>query len=141
VLRSTGSALVWWLSKDDSDVRGATELIDTLAQLSAVARDEQLIPALGSDGAGQPLGLDFTRFTSARTPVELVTALMDTLKLAEDQRLRFVDQVARNVANTGDARSAEQLREHFGLLTEDEAPADPGDGTWRGAHAWPEEDG
>lgn len=140
VLRSTGSALVWWLTRNESDVTGAAELIDTLARLSAAARDEQAIPALGSDGAGQPLGLDFTRFTSARSPVELVTALMDALNLPDDQRLRFADQAARNIANTGNTRAADEIREHFGLLTEDEVAADSGDGTWQEARAWPEDD-
>ncbi|MFI9330244.1 hypothetical protein ACIGZJ_22195 [Kitasatospora sp. NPDC052868] len=40
VLKSTGSALVWWLSRHDDMVTEAVDLIGPLARLSAAANDE-----------------------------------------------------------------------------------------------------
>lgn len=142
VLRSTGSALVWWLAKHDLDVAKAAGLIETMTKLTSAAKDEPVLPAVGSDGAGQPVGLDLGRFTAARSPVELVTSLMEESKLPLDLRPRFADQVAKNIEHAGNQQVADQIRAHFSLLTEDDEPAsaDPDEDTWRGAHAWPEED-
>ncbi|MFJ8043523.1 hypothetical protein ACIRBX_23795 [Kitasatospora sp. NPDC096147] len=40
VLKTPGSALVWWMAQHDDQVREAVDLIGPLAQLSAVANDE-----------------------------------------------------------------------------------------------------
>ncbi|MFR9727641.1 hypothetical protein ACL03H_00320 [Saccharopolyspora sp. MS10] len=42
VLRDTGSAVVWWLSRNEHDVERAAELIGTLAQLSAAANGTEI---------------------------------------------------------------------------------------------------
>ena len=41
VLRSVGSAVVWWLARDDRQVRETVDLIGTLAQLSAAANNAE----------------------------------------------------------------------------------------------------
>jgi hypothetical protein len=42
VLTSVGSAVVWWLARDETQVRETVELIGTLAQLSAAATDSEV---------------------------------------------------------------------------------------------------
>jgi hypothetical protein len=161
VLRSTGSALVWWLSRNDTEVTQAADLIGTMARLSAVAKDEDvpdlfrhLLPSsllpppepeqsrfamIGSDGAGQPLGLDLARFANPRSPLELVTALMGAMGLDDEQRAQFAARVATNIENTGNFEVAEQVRSRFDVLTDqpvvEEEPTDPADGTEPGSHA------
>ncbi|MFG3104155.1 hypothetical protein ACGFZL_27070 [Streptomyces sp. NPDC048182] len=44
VLKDTGSAVVWWLSRNDEEIEGAVERIGMLAQLSAAARNEPVAP-------------------------------------------------------------------------------------------------
>lgn len=163
VLRSTGSALVWWLSKNETDVTGAADLIGTMARLSAAAKDEEvsglfrhlLPPSLlppeqeqsspfgpfGGDGAGQPLTLDFSQFTGTRSPVDLVTALMGALGLDDEQRSQFAARVATDIASTGNEEMAEQIRRRFDVITDepfdDQGSAEPQDGPERTTHAWP----
>lgn len=141
VLRSTGSALVWWLSRNEGNVNGAVDLIGALARLSAAAKDEDVpelfrhlvprsdLPApepehshlatIGSDGAGQPYTLDFGLFNGARSAVDLVTALMDALNLDAEQRPQFADRVAANIEATGDVSSAAEVRRRFDVITEE----------------------
>ncbi|MET8698410.1 hypothetical protein ABZW10_05990 [Kitasatospora sp. NPDC004723] len=40
VLKTPGSAVVWWLSRNDEEVRGAVDMIGPLAQLAAAANDQ-----------------------------------------------------------------------------------------------------
>ncbi|WP_380285984.1 hypothetical protein [Kitasatospora purpeofusca] len=40
VLKSPGSAVVWWLARNDEEVQGAVDMIGPLAQLAAAANDE-----------------------------------------------------------------------------------------------------
>ncbi|MFF5568896.1 hypothetical protein ACFY7Z_23130 [Streptomyces sp. NPDC012623] len=44
VLRDTGSAVVWWLAKNDNQVEGAVDRIGLLASLSAAARNDTVDP-------------------------------------------------------------------------------------------------
>lgn len=44
VLRDTGHAIVWWLSKKDEDIQGTVDLIGPLAQLSASAHNRAVEP-------------------------------------------------------------------------------------------------
>jgi hypothetical protein len=167
VLRSTGSALVWWLSRNETEVTGAVDLIGTMARLSAAARDEDvpdlfrhlLDPSLlppseqeqnpfalvGGDGAGQPLTLDFSQFTGTRSPVDLVTALMGALGLDDEQRALFAARVAAGVASTGKVDTAEQIRQRFDVITDEPtdepATAAPQGGPEPTAHTWPKDDG
>ena len=67
VLRSTGSAVVWWLVQKDNDVEGTVPLIGALAQLSAAANDSEVpelfrhlvpVPALPNQGSLESLDGD-----------------------------------------------------------------------------------
>ncbi|WP_369032037.1 hypothetical protein [Streptomyces adonidis] len=44
VLKDTGSAVVWWLSRNEAEVEGAVDRIGLLAQLSAAANNESIAP-------------------------------------------------------------------------------------------------
>jgi hypothetical protein len=157
VLRSTGSALVWWLSRNESKVTEAADLIATMARLSAVARDEdipelfrhllppELLPpdvspftTVGSDGAGQPFGVGFAG--GLGTPVDLVAALMSTLGLNDQQRSLFAAQVAYGTETAGHVTVAAEIRRRFDALIEPEPEPEPETAT-NGAQAWPGEHG
>ncbi|MFD6435476.1 hypothetical protein [Streptomyces venezuelae] len=45
VLKDTGSAVVWWLSRNEEKVEGAVDRIGLLARLSAAANNERVAPA------------------------------------------------------------------------------------------------
>lgn len=152
VLRSTGSALVWWLSRNEADVTRAADLIPTMARLSAAARNEDiptlfrhLLPAdllppeasrfaaAGSDGAGQPFGFGFVG--ASRTAVEVLTELMNALRLDDEQRSLFAAQVAANVDAAGNMPAADEIRRRFDVIVDEPEP-EP-DAATNGAHAWP----
>ncbi|MER6716093.1 phage holin family protein [Streptomyces sp. NPDC000877] len=44
VLKDTGSAVVWWLSRNEEEVEGAVDRIGLLAQLSAAANNDSVSP-------------------------------------------------------------------------------------------------
>ncbi|AZS88422.1 hypothetical protein ELQ87_32420 [Streptomyces griseoviridis] len=44
VLKDAGSAVVWWLSRNEGEVEGAVDRIGVLARLSAAARNEEVPP-------------------------------------------------------------------------------------------------
>ncbi|WP_404194943.1 hypothetical protein [Streptomyces tauricus] len=44
VLKDTGTAVVWWLSRNDQEVEGAVDRIGLLAQLSAAANNDTVAP-------------------------------------------------------------------------------------------------
>jgi hypothetical protein len=154
VLRSTGSALVWWLSRNEADVSQAAELIGTMARLSAAARNEDvptlfrhllspdLLPpdvarfmTLGSDGAGQPFDIGFVG--GLRTPVDLLTELMNALRLDDEQRSLFAAQVASNVEAAGNRSAADEIRRRFDVIVDEPETEVP----TNGGHTWPREDG
>lgn len=153
VLRSTGSALVWWLSRNEGDVKQAAELIGTMARLSAAARDEDvsalfrhllspdLLPPdssrfapVGSDGAGQPFGIGFAG--GPRTHVDLLADLMNALRLDDEQRSLFAARVAYDIEAAGNLAAADEVRRRFDVIIDEPAP----EAAANGAHAWPGED-
>jgi len=44
VLKDTGSAVVWWLSRNETEIEGAVDRIGLLAQLSAAANNDEVAP-------------------------------------------------------------------------------------------------
>ncbi|MGA4843159.1 hypothetical protein [Streptomyces sp. G45] len=64
VLKNTGSAVVWWLSRNDEEVEGTVDRIGLLARLSAAANNdtvappfEHLVPPSASPYASDPMDL------------------------------------------------------------------------------------
>lgn len=154
VLQSTGSALVWWLSRNEQDVSRAADLIGTMARLSAAARNEDvptlfrhllspdLLPpdvarlmTLGSDGAGQPF--DIGLVGGLRTHVDLLTDWMNALHMDDEQRSLFAAKVASNVEALGKRSAADEIRRRFDVIVDEPETEVP----TNGGHTWPREGG
>ncbi|MEU9042562.1 MULTISPECIES: hypothetical protein [unclassified Kitasatospora] len=138
VLKSPGSAVVWWLARHDEQVREAVDMIGPLAQLSAVANDEavselyeHLVPGAGSflddeddDGhAAGPFGP--TEPTGPHGPMKgplvigPLNQLLDDVELAEgsDERKVYTRRVASCTEAADRPEYARLIREK--LLGED----------------------
>ncbi len=136
VLKSTGSAVVWWLSKNESNVIAAVDLIGTMARLSAVANNQEvpelfrhLLPAgalpaaesgqtgyrtIGSDG----VSLDFGSMNGERSTAGLLTGLMDAMDMDPDERALFAERIAMDMAVMGHEDAACEIREQFDVVPE-----------------------
>jgi hypothetical protein len=140
VLRSTGSALVWWLAQDITKVSEAVALIGTLAQLSAAARDTTVDPLFlpfitpppgihvldsaqmqgffnrGGDGSDFP-----TRMTGSdlyQDPGDAVVAMRRLMDIAlpsssEPDRARLADLLATQLSKMDAHDVAARIREAF----------------------------
>lgn len=120
VFKDPGSALVWWLTHrdDDVDVKGAVELIGTLAQLSAAANNTsvpELLPTLLSLEAG-----DAAATPAAAQPDALaaIRDLLASLELDDGQRAVFVRRLIRAAELAGRPAVALDIQDTF-------EPADP----------------
>ncbi|MCX4686993.1 hypothetical protein OG401_22265 [Kitasatospora purpeofusca] len=135
VLRSPGSAVVWWLARNDEQVRGAVDMIGPLAQLSAAANDravdvlyEHLVaPAVGQAEEVAFLDLVAPRAVAGNTaavPVEPaagpsvvgpLNSLMDDIDLREDgERTVYAHRVARVTDALGRSDAAARIRGSLG---------------------------
>ncbi len=132
VLRTPGSAVVWWLAKNDERIDKTVADIGLLAELASAAHD-------------QPVPADFHRFipglapqpsaqepepgqTTPRTPDERVDLLLTSIGLPdEDPRLTlFLERVAEDAKLAGQTEIAEALWRRLDRLTaDDDATGDP----------------
>ncbi|MEU9452622.1 hypothetical protein [Streptomyces sp. NPDC048277] len=136
VLRSPGSAVVWWLARHEEEIERATDLIGPLSCLSAAANDEEIPDSyrhlIGSRatpaGVEWPNGIDHPQDAdpdearqdqNARPPDgqpkvrhELVSALLETMGIAREseERVAFVHRLARMMEASGRPQAAEYLR-------------------------------
>ncbi|MGW4381307.1 hypothetical protein [Kitasatospora sp. NPDC004531] len=99
VLKSTGSAVVWWLSRHEEDIEGAVSLIGPLAELAAAANDTE-VPEV------------FRRYVEHR-PGETEDLLADPASDAE-----FAEQL-RQESRVGSGAGGEDS-----ALRQDEEPVD-----------------
>ncbi|HEY0639625.1 MAG TPA: hypothetical protein VGD67_18410 [Pseudonocardiaceae bacterium] len=139
VLGTTGSALVWWLARDDSKVPEAVEMIGTLARLTAAANNREVDPIFRAlvygapaaaeapqavpMGVGDPPAPGLDRVSEA---ARIVHVLADTLfgGNGAPRRALFADELAGLVAAHGDDELAARIRADFDLdLPGDESPA------------------
>ncbi|MGV9313539.1 hypothetical protein ACWDR0_15280 [Streptomyces sp. NPDC003691] len=141
VLRTPGSALVWWLSRHENDIERAVEMIGPLTCLSAAANDREVPTAFrhlclppdplagsGPEGGSDDPGPDGnsgsgTSETPASSrhraaPSHYVSALLDEMGLPEGSadRTVFVDRLARLSEASGSPQTADGLRRD--LLTD-----------------------
>lgn len=100
VLRSAGSALVWWLARDESQVDGAVEKIPNLRKLTAAAHDER-VPEL--DVEGVELG----------PQDHLVELIRDLQPDDEDERALLSDSIAAALDTRGHSELAAKVRAEF----------------------------
>lgn len=136
VLRSPGSAVVWWLARHEEEAERAVDLIGPLACLAAAANDQELPDEFRHlarpreqstayeppDGVEYPVpfdsatGGDETPDRPARTPRaanEHVSALLDSMGLVRgsEERLAHLHRMVRMAEATGRPEAAEAMRE------------------------------
>ncbi|MGW4547771.1 hypothetical protein ACWEN4_15510 [Streptomyces violaceorubidus] len=149
VLKSTGSAMVWWLARHEDEIEKAVAMIGPLAQVAAAANDEEvpelfrhlLVPPVGSrseataggpawSGGGDRRGetFDFEEEVGVSDRLRLMLAALG-LKPDMDEYTVLVHRVVRSLEATGLDEAAEEIKQTF--LTPGEADADnPETETW-----------
>ncbi|MFF9346423.1 hypothetical protein [Streptomyces sp. NPDC014734] len=160
VLRSPGSAVVWWMARHEDEIDRAVEMIAPLTCLSAAANDKEipeefrhLITALESPEDGSSAGgfehpeplADYTEPVAARAdgtsdasrtrrrskPSDHVAALVDELGLEKDVRAAFIQRLASTSAAAGRSDAADGIRQDLLHVA--------GDGPGTGAYEVPSE--
>ena len=142
VLKSPGSAIVWWLAKKDDAIERTVELIGPLAQLASAANDREvpelfqhLVPSPTAPDDG-PLGFEPSlnghhqdpRYIAdalgraPSSPVEHVGALVARTNFDRNspQTMRLVDLVAKFFDAAGEHDTAQQLRRGFDMPISEE---------------------
>ncbi|MDA5140855.1 hypothetical protein PEM37_04995 [Streptomyces sp. AD681] len=131
VLKSAGSAVVWWLARHEDEIEKAVAMIGPLAQIAAAANDEEvpelfrhlLIPPVGarseptaggpswsggSDRGGETL--DFEEEVGVSDRLRLMLATLG-LKAEMDEYTVFVHRVVRSLEAAGLDEAAEEIRQ------------------------------
>ncbi|MFF5469312.1 hypothetical protein [Streptomyces achromogenes] len=148
VLKSAGSAVVWWLARHEDDIEKAVDMIGPLAQIAAAANDEEvpelfrhlLVPPVGArseatvggplwDGHSQEEGtFDHEEDLGVTDRLLLLLAAVG-LKPDMDEYTVFVHRVVRSLEAAGLDEAAEEIRRALLQAAdegEDEKPeADP----------------
>jgi hypothetical protein len=111
VLSSTGSAVVWWLSKDATRVQETVGLIDTLARLVAAAQDREVEPIFRTF-------VNSLTDPSLRTPADendFVDRLMAEIlpNGSEPERADVADRLATLATDAGATDLADKIRTRF----------------------------
>ncbi|MEV0911101.1 hypothetical protein [Streptomyces hokutonensis] len=101
VLKDTGSAVVWWLSRNEKEVEGAVDRIGLLAQLSAAAKNEPVAPP----------------FEHLVSPPRTVFA--DSPQSADWQQPYDIGDATASDNGSGDGLSVDSLLEWFGFSATD----------------------
>jgi hypothetical protein len=109
VLKDTGSAVVWWLVKNDDRVEKTVNDIGLLARLSSVANNRETPDGNELFGQyGQP------QSTNGVSPTDCLAAFLHTLDLREQSDL-FTHQIALLVGQYGRPDLAKEIAKRFGL--------------------------
>ncbi|WP_419993401.1 hypothetical protein [Streptomyces boninensis] len=156
VLRDTGSAVVWWLNRNDDKVDKTVEDIGLLAQLASAANNsfvaepfQHLVPQPPEDpeaGVGAPLpdgppaGPDAAAASAALGADDPVASFADLLRHCgsaegDPDYVLFADHVAEKLEQRGDAQSAAHIRLRYGSLSQRRAEAQDGYEGGQDAHA------
>ncbi len=113
VLKDTGSAVVWWLVKNDDHVEKTVNDIGLLATLSSVANNKEIpqgaaytSPLFGHNGEEPSM--------NGASPTDSLAAFLCALDLRE-QRDLFTHQIAHLVRSYGQPDVAEEIERRFGL--------------------------
>ncbi|MBT2232303.1 hypothetical protein [Nonomuraea sp. NEAU-A123] len=115
VLKDTGSAVVWWLVKNDDQVEKTVNDIGLLSTLASAANNRKLPDATSYEFSAMPS-------VNGASPVDDLAAFLHALDL-EGQRDLFVHQIALLVHNYGRPDVAEEIVRRFDLA-EPSAPPD-----------------
>jgi hypothetical protein len=151
VLKSPGSAVVWWLARHEEEIRGAVDLIGPLAQISAAAKDAEipeLYRHLVAGAPGTPVAEDPVTWPSPRTPTwvaageeddieVLLSRVLERLGMVEgsDERTVFIHRVVRQLEAEERHGDADRVRRAFLSAAHDESHH-PTAGAPSGAAPW-----
>ncbi|GAA2480662.1 hypothetical protein [Streptomyces gobitricini] len=154
VLKSAGSAVVWWLARHENEIEKAVDMIGPLARVAAAANDEEvpelfrhlLVPPVGArDEAtvGGPLwggdghgGGVFDREEEVGVSDRLRLLLTEAgLKPDMDGHTVLAHRVMRFLKSEGLDEAADEIRRVFGLAP-DEGPEDEPSGEGNTTGAW-----
>ncbi|MYR18802.1 hypothetical protein, partial [Streptomyces sp. SID6137] len=138
VLKSAGSAVVWWLARHENEIETAVDMIGPLAQIAAAANDEEvpelfrhlLVPPMGARSeatVGGPLwdghdqgGGRFDREEEVGVSDRLLLLLAAVgLKPDMDEYMVFVHRVVRSLEAAGLYEAADEIKRTL-LPTPDE---------------------
>lgn len=125
VLRDPGSAVVWWLARNDGQPEKVAESIDMLTQLAHAANDTGNKPTGSTTGTGA--GVPAAALASPQTAAEHFGVFVDSLRLRDDDaRLMLTKQIASLLESYGYPTVAREMTGPY-----DEWPGDdsamPGD--------------
>jgi hypothetical protein len=167
VLKSAGSAVVWWLARHEDEIEKAVNMIGPLAQITAAANDEEvpelfrhlLVPPMDARrGAtvGGPLwggeeqgGARFDREEEVAVSDRLLLLLTALgLKPDMDEYTVFVHRVVRNLESVGLDEAAEEVKRTLLAMPEEGGgeepegwPSDEADAAGSWAPGFPAPDG
>ncbi|MFD8523132.1 hypothetical protein ACFV2D_24370 [Streptomyces capillispiralis] len=127
VLKSAGSAVVWWLARHENEIEKAVDMIGPLAQIAAAANDEEvpelfrhlLVPPVGARSeatTGGPMWIGQEGGMSDReeevgVPDRMLLLLSAVgLKPDMDEYTVFVHRVVRSLETAGLVEAAEEIR-------------------------------
>ncbi|GAA4927847.1 hypothetical protein ACFPM3_08380 [Streptomyces coeruleoprunus] len=137
VLKDTGSAVVWWLHKNDDSVSKTVQDLGLLAQLASASKNEQvaepfrhLVPGVPGLDAPAPAGRAAQGPAGGdRDPVQLFVEFLATagLKPGDNASVFLADMAATTLEDVDD-ELASALRERFDPLGDCAGPdeTDPG---------------
>ena len=129
VLKDPGSAVVWWLARNNGQVETAVQSIDLLVQLSRAANRLNITEPDGSPAAAQGEadvnGIGGSA-KPATAPAEHFEAFMLSLGIAPDteDHLLLTSQVASLVARRGHEAVADDMTRRYDVQDDHQAPAD-----------------
>ncbi|MFI6517302.1 hypothetical protein ACIBF1_17230 [Spirillospora sp. NPDC050679] len=135
VLKDTGSAVVWWLSKNEGEVEKAVDNIKLLARLASAAQNVEVpeqfqqhvppftdMPTAGSNGSAP-----FRSSANGRSASDHFDDFLKASGFAEDdpQRVWFAHQVGKMARTNGYSEMADDLESRFDAPESSEPPPDP----------------
>jgi hypothetical protein len=129
VLKDPGTAVVWWLARNNGQVETAVQSIDLLVQLSRAANSLNVTEPDGSSaaarGGGDVNGAEKSG-KQATAPAEHFEAFMLSLGIAPDteDHLLLTSQVANLVAKRGHQTVADDMTRRYDVQDDHETPAD-----------------
>ncbi|NEB05211.1 hypothetical protein [Streptomyces sp. SID13726] len=149
VLKDTGSAVVWWLSRNETEVEGAVDRIGLLARLSAAANNDEVAPpfehlvsvpsAPHMNGAArghepydwqQAFGPGHTPAGNGSEPEPSVDSLLTWFGFSADDPdvVLFAERLVGLARVHGKSAAADEIRRRFAV---DHADENEGDGPER----------
>jgi hypothetical protein len=144
VLKDPGSAVVWWLAKNDDQVEKTVQDIGLLAQLSSAARNAEIPAVFHQLVAGFPSGYaprspspdldgssDLEPDETGGTAADYFDAFLHAMDMTDGnpERILFARQVADLAATHGRQEVADEIMNRFDELNDAEHPLSSEDET------------